>query len=109
MIHFDFRELCEKPFAVRCPTEEEAETLFEFLLNETDVRWCTNDLPKCTNYASYQEGTHYYFGSTSYGLTYGNGGWAADHGVYILSVAEFLEMCCETPAENDIPDFDDIL
>ena len=92
MIHFDFAALRKAPIAVSCPTEEDAELLFDFLRNETDVLWCIGTALKETNWSVYASRTHYDFGSHTIGLQYGNGEWGKAHGSQFMSVHEFLAM-----------------
>ena len=92
MIHFDFEKIARHPFAVHCPTKEDAEFLFEFLRNETDVLWCTGAALKETNWSMHADRTHYDFGSHRRGLQYGNGTWGRDHGSQFMTMHEFLSM-----------------
>ena len=92
MIHFDFTALRKAPIAVSCPTEEDAELLFDFLRNETDALWCTRMPLDDTYWSMYGSDTHYDFGSRTTGLQYGNGEWGRTHGSQRMTVHEFLAM-----------------
>ena len=92
MIHFDFTALRKAPIAVSCPTEEDAELLFDFLRNETDVLWATKTPLSATFWNMHKSRTHYDFGSNVRGLQYGSGGWGREHGSQFMSVHEFLAM-----------------
>ena len=92
MIHFDFTALWKAPIAVSCPTEEDAELLFDFLRNETDVLWANGASLSSTNWKGCESHTHYYFGSREIGLQYGSGAWGREYGSQFMSVHEFLDM-----------------
>ena len=109
MIHVDFKKFSTSPITVRCPTREEAENLFSFLRNETDARWSNGDELTYTNHHVYGESTHYDFGSNAHGMQYGSGCWGKEHGSMFMSVDEFIETHRGNHAEDDIPDFSDIL
>ena len=107
MIHFDFAN-GPKMF-IAAPTPDEAEELFAFFREETDVEWAGREVLIDTRWRFFKETTGYQIGTHRNGLQVGVVEYALKAGYKIYSVDQFIAEHRTEEDDGETPDLSGLL
>ena len=107
MIHFDFAY--GPKMAIAAPTPDEAEELFAFFREETDVKWAGREALTDTLWSFIREKTVYHIGTHHSGLQVGEVEYALKSGYKIYSVDQFIAEHRTEEDDGETPDLSGLL
>lgn len=107
MIHFDFAN--GPKMAIAAPTPDEAEELFAFFREETDVKWAGREVLTDTLWHIFKEGTVYRIGAHGSGLQVGWRKYSLKAGYKIYSVDQFIAEHRTEEDDGETPDLSGLL
>lgn len=107
MIHFDFAN--GPKMAIVAPTSDDAEALFTFFREETNVEWAGRETLTDTMWRLFKEKTAYQIGTHHSGLQVGNVDSAIKNGYKIYSVDRFIAEYRVEEDDGQMPDLSELL